>query len=81
MPHQGHWDQADIPTLYEQWNEPPVVRFVSSSSPHQRSYLDLTDTGRQLTSVTLDDNTIQARIFNVTTSTSRFQLSTQILNE
>ena len=81
VPHQGHWDQADIPTLYEQWNESPVVRFVSASSPHQRSYLDLTDTGRQLSSVTLEDNTIQARIFNATTSTSRFQLSTQILNE
>ena len=81
VPHQGHWDQADIPTLYEQWNEPPVVRFVSASLPHQRSFLDLTETGRQLTSAILENDKIKARIFNATTSTSRFQLSTQVLHE
>ena len=81
VPHQGHWDQANIPAIYEQWKEPPIIRRVSTSAPQQCSFLDLTGTGRQLTSVTLNDTALQARIFNATTSLSRFQISTQTLRK
>jgi alpha-mannosidase len=67
VPHAGRWDQAAIQTESARWNE-PLVAALTSSPPSpvqgQRSFLDLTGSGWEVTALMVDGKNLLVRLFN-----------------
>lgn len=77
VPHSKRWDEAGIFTLSNQWNEPVLVVQDNADKVESKSLLDLTGTGRELTSVTLQDAELVVRTFNASTESERFSVKSE----
>ncbi len=64
IPHRGKWDEASVSTASDCWNEPLLFSFHSSGEADSKSFIDLHDTGYQISSAQLQDRKIILRLFN-----------------
>lgn len=64
IPHRGKWDEASISTNSDCWNEPLLSSFHSSVDLESKSFIDLQNTGYQLSAANLQDGKIMIRLFN-----------------
>ena len=64
IPHRGKWDEASISTNSDCWNEPLLSSFHSSVDLESKSFIDLQNTGYQLSAVNLQDGKVMVRLFN-----------------
>ncbi len=67
IPHVGRWDKAGIPTESAAWNEPLLVGLMGTPVPEKASrgsILDLTGTGWEITSMTVEGKSLLLRLFN-----------------
>lgn len=64
VPHRGKWDEASIATRSDCWNEPLLCTFQSVAQPESKSFIDLQNTGYQLSAAKLQDGKILLRLFN-----------------
>lgn len=64
IPHRGKWDKASIATRSDCWNEPLLSFFQSTARPESKSFVDLQDTGYQVSAARLQDGKILLRLFN-----------------
>ena len=65
IPHRGKWDEASIATNSDQWNEPLLCSYHSLAELESKSFVDLQNTGYQVSSAQLRDGKIVLRLFNV----------------
>ena len=61
MPHAGKWDQAGVWTAGTKWREPLAA--AASAGAGERSLLQA-GRGLEVTSLTMDGNALQVRLFN-----------------
>ncbi|EFS30820.2 glycoside hydrolase family 38 C-terminal domain-containing protein [Bacteroides sp. D2] len=64
IPHRGKWDKASIATSSDRWNEPLLYSYHSSAKLESMSFVDLQDTGYQVSAAYLQDGKIVLRLFN-----------------
>lgn len=64
IPHRGQWDEARIQTASDAWNEPLRSCWTTDAKPGSRSFIDLGDSGYQLSAAYLQDGDILFRLFN-----------------
>lgn len=74
VPHAGKWDDAHIPTETNNWNE-PLLASLSSEKNLERSLVDATGTGYQVTTVLVDGDDLLVRVFNAEGNSNKKQLS------
>lgn len=65
IPHRNLWDKAHIQTASDAWNEPLQYTWQANARPASRSFIDLTDSGYQLSAAYLQqDGNVILRLFN-----------------
>lgn len=64
IPHRGKWDKASVSTSSDHWNEPLLHSFHSSAKLESKSYVDLSDTGYQISATQIKDGKVVLRLFN-----------------
>lgn len=64
IPHRGKWDKACIATSSDCWNEPLLGSYHSSAELESKSFVDLRNTGYQISAAGLQDRKIMLRLFN-----------------
>ncbi len=64
VPHAGNWDKAKIVSESNIWNEPLVVSFLKKAAMHNKSYIDLEDSGYEIAAVREKDGDIIVRLYN-----------------
>ncbi|MDR2920442.1 MAG: alpha-mannosidase [Tannerella sp.] len=65
IPHTGKWDHAAISTESNKWNEPLVASFHKEVSFIDKSFLDVDQSGYEVTAFKIEDNGhILIRFFN-----------------
>ena len=64
IPHAGTWDKAAMNRQTELWNTPLPVTNSDKPAGTQRSFVNVTNTGWQITSMTYDDNDLLVRFYN-----------------
>ncbi|MVM35041.1 hypothetical protein GO755_33755 [Spirosoma sp. HMF4905] len=71
VPHAGRWDKARISTEAMQWNEPLAAALTSTSGSPEKSLVDVTGTGLQVTTVLADGTDLLVRLFNAEGDSNR----------
>ena len=69
VPHRGMWDKAGIAHCSEEWNEPCTQLLSSSSVVASKSFINLHESGYQLSTANLEgveEGKIMVRLFNAT---------------
>ncbi|HEV7330455.1 MAG TPA: glycoside hydrolase family 38 C-terminal domain-containing protein [Flavisolibacter sp.] len=64
VPHAGKWDKARISTEAVSWNEPLVASTTGTTSAMNKSLVDVSGTGFQVTTVLVDGADLLVRLFN-----------------
>ncbi|WP_207513724.1 glycoside hydrolase family 38 C-terminal domain-containing protein [Longitalea luteola] len=64
IPHKGKWDEGGISELAVHWNEPLVALPSSPVKTAERSLVDVTGTGYQVTAVLVEGDDLLVRLFN-----------------
>ena len=64
MPHRGKWDKASVANSSDCWNEPLLSSCYSVAKPESKSFINLQNTGYQVSAVYLENGKIVLRLFN-----------------
>lgn len=64
IPHRGKWDKTGISNSNDCWNEPLLCSFFTSITMNTKSYVDLQNTGYQISTAKIDDKKIMLRLYN-----------------
>lgn len=64
IPHSGRWDQAMIATESNKWNEPLIASLQKGALLESRSYLNIDNTGYEVTAFKQQGDDIIVRLFN-----------------
>lgn len=64
MPHKGRWDAAQIARTSNCWNEPLITSYHTKAKPESRSYMQVGDSGYEISAVKTEGNNIIVRLFN-----------------
>ena len=64
LPHSGKWDEADISAESNHWNEPLLYALYEDIGQKEKSLIDATASGYELSAVLIDGNDIIVRLFN-----------------
>ena len=64
VPHEGKWDNSGIWQESAKWNEPLAALTDSGVGKKSQSFVDVTNTGYELSSLTCEGKNILMRIFN-----------------
>lgn len=64
IPHRGKWDKASIATASDCWNEPLLHTSLSSAEEESKSFIDVYDSGYQISSAQWQEGKIILRLFN-----------------
>lgn len=64
IPHRGKWDKAGIATQSDCWNEPLLAAYHSLAKPEEKSFVNLQNTGYQISAAKVTDGGILLRLFN-----------------
>lgn len=64
IPHRGKWDKAGVSTSSDCWNEPLLSSYHTSAEMVDKSFVNLQNTGYQLSAAKVQDGKIMLRLFN-----------------
>lgn len=64
IPHRGKWDEASISANSDSWNEPLLSSFHSFVNLESKSFINLQNTGYQVSAANLVDGKVMVRLFN-----------------
>ena len=64
IPHAGKWDKATLNEQTELWNTPLFATATSKLAGTQQSFVDVSKTRWQITSMTYDGNDLLVRLYN-----------------
>lgn len=64
VPHRGKWDKASVAGISDCWNEPLLYSCCPVAEPESKSFIDLQNTGYQISAVRLEKGKIVLRLFN-----------------
>ena len=64
IPHRGKWDKASIATRSDCWNEPLLSFYQSTARLESKFFVDLQNTGYQVSAAKLQNGKILLRLFN-----------------
>ena len=64
IPHRGKWDEASIADDSDCWNEPLQYSCYSEAKLESKSFIDLRNTGYQVSALHLKDGKVLLRLFN-----------------
>ncbi len=64
IPHKGKWDNANIASQSNTWNEPLICAYHPSVKAEDKSYINADNTGYEITAAKTEDNAILVRLFN-----------------
>lgn len=64
IPHRGKWDKASVASGSDCWNEPLLCSYHPSAKLETKSFVDLQNTGYQVSAAQLKDGKIVLRLFN-----------------
>lgn len=64
IPHSGKWDKACIASSSDCWNEPLICSYYPSADLESKSFVDLQNTGYQVSMAKLQNGKIALRLFN-----------------
>jgi len=66
VPHSGKWDQADISTESNKWNEPLALVYLNKGMMpmKDKSFIDIGNSGYELTATKVQGDYILIRLFN-----------------
>lgn len=64
IPHRGKWDKAAISTHSDCWNEPLQSAYYPSVELDCKSFVDLQNTGYQVSAAKMQDGKMLLRLFN-----------------
>lgn len=65
LPHTGSWQEVDVPYHNQRWSQ-PLLSLEQPASTDEKSLLDLSGTGYQLSYSSMEDGTLTLRFYNVT---------------
>lgn len=75
IPHTGKWDDAAIATENSRWNEPLAASYLREVSLIDRSFLNLNNSGYEVTAFKIQGNDILVRLFNAEGNSSTQKLT------
>lgn len=75
IPHRGKWDRALIATGSDCWNEPLLSSYHPSAKQESKSFVDLRNTGYQVSAAMLQDGKIVLRLFNAEGDNARRRIA------
>jgi len=64
VPHSGKWDESAISTASVNWNEPLQVFYSAKTIGLEKSLVDVSETGLQITTTYMDGEDLIIRFFN-----------------
>lgn len=64
IPHRGKWDKASISTASDCWNEPLSLFCYAAGEADSKSFIDLQETGYQISAAHWQEGRIILRLFN-----------------
>ena len=64
IPHRGKWDKASIADDSDCWNEPLLYSCYPVAKPESKSFIDLQNTGYQVSALQMKDGKVLLRLFN-----------------
>ena len=64
IPHRGKWDKASIATRSDCWNEPLLSFYQSTARLESKFFVDLQNTGYQVSAAKLQNGKTLLRLFN-----------------
>jgi len=64
IPHKDKWDKSSISAKSASWNEPLITYFSSNLNFENKSFIDLQNSGYELSSVQTTTDGVLVRIFN-----------------
>ena len=64
IPHRGKWDKASIADDSDCWNEPLLYSCHTIAALESKSFVDLQNTGYQISAARLESGKIILRLFN-----------------
>ncbi|MEA4983144.1 MAG: glycoside hydrolase family 38 C-terminal domain-containing protein [Paludibacter sp.] len=64
VPHKNKWDKSSMTEKSLAWNEPLVSHCTSNLHPENRSFIDLQNSGYELSAVLTKNDGVLVRIFN-----------------
>lgn len=64
IPHRRRWDEANISEADNCWNESLLCSFYRSANMDAKSYVDLQNTGYQISTAKIDDRGLLLRLYN-----------------
>lgn len=78
IPHRGTWDKASIATRSDCWNEPLLCSVHSSAKLEAKSFINLQNTGYQVSAANLKDGKVVLRLFNAEGNDARRKVTFDI---
>ena len=64
VPHRNQWDESHIQAVSDAWNEPLHCTWLADGKSLSRSFIDLRDSGYQLSAAYLQEGDVVMRLFN-----------------
>lgn len=64
VPHRGKWDKAGVSSESEGWNEPLLCSYHSAAEAGNKSFVNLQNTGYQLSAAKVQEDQLMIRLFN-----------------
>ncbi|MDD2997199.1 MAG: glycoside hydrolase family 38 C-terminal domain-containing protein, partial [Paludibacter sp.] len=64
VPHSQKWDKAAVQSKNTAWNEPLIAKVSKGLKSENRSFIDLKNSGYELSAVQITENGVLMRLFN-----------------
>lgn len=64
VPHSGKWDQANISTESNKWNEPLIISYHKNILLADKSFINIDKSGYEISAFKIEDDNILIRFFN-----------------
>ncbi len=69
LPHPGNWENGEIESASNRWNQPMVVRFSNNSQePAEFSILETLGDNLEITSMIIDEDKLIVRLYNTSST-------------
>ncbi len=71
LPHTGNWEQAEVETASQAWNEPLLGRFIDDeTTPSEWSLLETDNNGLHISSTVIEGKNLIIRFYNTSAKTN-----------
>ncbi|GLX66700.1 glycoside hydrolase family 38 C-terminal domain-containing protein [Paenibacillus glycanilyticus] len=78
LPHKNRWDQAGIPQESQRLSEPLLPMLIRCAAPMSQSFMKVTDSSIQISSLQRDGRDLLVRLYNSGSCDSGFSLITSL---